>query len=105
MLQLTSKSLVSPLQTVITEINQKIGASGVVSQECKTVVAEYGQQILELLLVEVCVSVRFTFQHLLFLDITRFSPSFYFLQTNRAKICSRAGLCAFDGTHGVRLAY
>ncbi|XP_020099337.1 aspartic proteinase oryzasin-1-like [Ananas comosus] len=68
-------SLIAGPTTVITEINQKIGASGVVSQECKTVVAEYGQQILELLLVE----------------------------TNRAKICSRAGLCAFDGTHGVSI--
>lgn len=42
------------MQAIITEINEKIGATGVVSQECKTVVAQYGQQILDLLLAEVC---------------------------------------------------
>ncbi|KAH1200651.1 Aspartic proteinase A2 [Glycine max] len=59
--------------TVITMINHAIGASGVMSQECKTIVAEYGQTILDLLLAE----------------------------TQPKKICSRIGLCAFDGTHGV----
>ncbi|XP_072995082.1 aspartic proteinase oryzasin-1-like [Typha latifolia] len=68
-------SLIAGPTTIITEINQKIGASGIVSQECKTVVAEYGQQILELLLAE----------------------------TQPSKICSKIGLCAFDGTHGVSL--
>lgn len=34
-------------------INHAIGAAGVVSQECKAVVAQYGQSILELLLAEV----------------------------------------------------
>jgi len=34
-------------------INHAIGAAGVMSQECKTVVAEYGQTILNLLLAEV----------------------------------------------------
>ncbi|KAL5163645.1 Aspartic proteinase A2 [Glycine soja] len=63
---------VNPL-TVITMINHAIGASGVMSQECKTVVAEYGQTILDLLLSE----------------------------TQPKKICSRIGLCAFDGTRGV----
>jgi ribosomal protein S19E (S16A) len=43
------------MQAIITEINEKIGAAGVVSQECKTVVSQYGQQILDLLLAEVCV--------------------------------------------------
>lgn len=41
------------LQTVVTMINQAIGASGVVSQECKAVVQQYGQSILDLLLAEV----------------------------------------------------
>jgi len=41
------------MQAIITEINEKIGATGVVSQECKTVVSQYGQQILDLLLAEV----------------------------------------------------
>ena len=42
------------MQTIIAEINQKIGAAGVISQECKTVAAQYGEQILNLLLAEVC---------------------------------------------------
>jgi len=41
------------LKTVVTMINHAIGAAGVISQECKTVVAEYGQTILDLLLAEV----------------------------------------------------
>ncbi|THU62069.1 hypothetical protein C4D60_Mb01t01280 [Musa balbisiana] len=61
--------------TIIAEINQKIGASGVVSQECKAVVAQYGQQILKMLLSE----------------------------TEPAKICSQIGLCTFDGTRGVSI--
>ncbi|KRZ64810.1 Aspartic proteinase oryzasin-1, partial [Trichinella papuae] len=66
-------SLVAGPTTIIAEINQKIGASGVVSQECKAVVVQYGQQILDMLLSE----------------------------TQPAKICSQIGLCTFDGTHGV----
>ncbi|KAL5660313.1 hypothetical protein ACJX0J_027438, partial [Zea mays] len=65
--------LICSMQAIITEINEKIGAAGVVSQECKTVVSQYGQQILDLLLAE----------------------------TQPAKICSQVGLCTFDGTHGV----
>lgn len=41
-------------QTVVAEINHVIGAEGIVSMECKEVVAEYGEMILELLLLEVC---------------------------------------------------
>lgn len=41
------------LQTVVTLINEAIGATGVVSQECKAVVAQYGQTIMDLLLAEV----------------------------------------------------
>ena len=41
------------LKTVITTINHAIGASGVVSQECKAVVQQYGQNIIDLLLAEV----------------------------------------------------
>ncbi|CAL9754575.1 unnamed protein product [Musa acuminata subsp. burmannicoides] len=62
-------SLIAGPTTVITEINQKIGASGVVSQECKAVVAQYGQQILAKLM----------------------------SQTQPSKICSQVGLCTFDG--------
>uniref|UniRef100_A0A0E0JM18 Peptidase A1 domain-containing protein n=1 Tax=Oryza punctata TaxID=4537 RepID=A0A0E0JM18_ORYPU len=58
---------------IITQINEKIGATGVVSQECKEVVSQYGQQILDQLRAE----------------------------TKPAKVCSSVGLCTFDGTHGV----
>lgn len=34
-------------------INHAIGAVGVVSQECKTVVDQYGQKIMDMLLTEV----------------------------------------------------
>ncbi|XP_073007971.1 aspartic proteinase oryzasin-1-like [Typha latifolia] len=66
-------SLIAGPTTIITQINQQIGASGVVSQECKAIVAEYGQQILDLLLAE----------------------------SQPEKICSTIGLCTFDGTHVV----
>lgn len=41
------------MQTVVALINRAIGASGVVSQECKAVVNQYGQTILDLLFAEV----------------------------------------------------
>lgn len=44
---------VSYLQTIITELNHAIGASGIVSQECKTVVAQYGETIIERILAKV----------------------------------------------------
>lgn len=40
---------------MITQINHAIGASGVVSQECKTVVDQYGKIILEMLLAQVSI--------------------------------------------------
>ena len=39
-------------------INHAIGAAGVVSQQCKTVVDQYGQTILDLLLSEVSILIR-----------------------------------------------
>lgn len=41
------------LQSIITEVNHAIGATGVVSQECKTVVSQYGETIIEMLLAKV----------------------------------------------------
>lgn len=67
-------SLLAGPTTIITQINHAIGASGVVSQECKAVVAEYGKTILEMLLVE----------------------------AGPKKICSQIGLCFFDGTQDIR---
>ncbi|CAO2178893.1 unnamed protein product [Urochloa humidicola] len=66
-------SLLTGPTAIITQINEKIGAAGVVSQECKAVVSQYGQRIIDLLLAE----------------------------THPSKICSSVGLCTFDGAHGV----
>ncbi|KAK3433456.1 hypothetical protein EUGRSUZ_D01351 [Eucalyptus grandis] len=68
-------SLLAGPTTVITMINNAIGASGVASQECKAVVAQYGQTIMDLLLAEA-------------------SPK---------KICSQVGVCTFDGNRGVSM--
>ncbi|KAL4320856.1 hypothetical protein AHAS_Ahas14G0052300 [Arachis hypogaea] len=68
-------SLLAGPTAIITQINQAIGGSGVVSQQCKSVVEHYGQTILNLLLVE----------------------------ANPRKICSQIGLCTFDGSHGVSM--
>ncbi|XP_048141135.1 aspartic proteinase-like isoform X2 [Rhodamnia argentea] len=68
-------SLLAGPSTVIAMINHAIGASGVASQECKAVVAQYGQKIMDLLLAEA-------------------SPK---------KICSQVGLCTFDGNRGVSM--
>ena len=46
------------MQAIITQINEKIGAAGVVSQECKTVVSQYGEKILDQLLAEVCTFIK-----------------------------------------------
>ncbi|KAB2007209.1 hypothetical protein ES319_D10G012400v1 [Gossypium barbadense] len=45
-------SLLAGPTTVVTMINHAIGATGVVSQECKAVVQQYGQTIIDLLLAE-----------------------------------------------------
>lgn len=58
--------------SIITEVNHAIGASGVVGQECKTIVAEYGKTIIQMLL-------------------DKEGPR---------KICSQIGLCN-DGQKGV----
>ncbi|KAE8689695.1 Aspartic proteinase A2 [Hibiscus syriacus] len=68
-------SLLAGPTTVITMINQAIGAAGVANQECKAVVQQYGQTIIDLL-------------------VSGAQP---------VKICSKIGLCAFDGTHGVSM--
>lgn len=66
-------SLLAGPTTVIAQINQAIGASGVASQQCKNVVEQYGQTMIDLLVSEV-------------------SPK---------KVCSQIGACTYDGTHGV----
>ncbi|PIA28383.1 hypothetical protein AQUCO_07000011v1 [Aquilegia coerulea] len=66
-------SLLAGPTSIITEINQAIGAAGIVSQECKAVVSQYGEMMLNLLLTE----------------------------AQPKKICSQVGLCTFDGSRGV----
>lgn len=54
--------LISYFQTVVAQINHAIGASGIVSQECKTVVTEYGKTILDMLVAKVhilCFSIAY----------------------------------------------
>ncbi|CAL5344486.1 unnamed protein product [Camellia sinensis] len=68
-------SLLAGPTPVITMINHAIGASGVVSQQCKSVVEQYGQTIMDLLVAE----------------------------AQPEKICSQIGLCAFDGTQSVSM--
>ncbi|XVF81635.1 hypothetical protein PTKIN_Ptkin15bG0171000 [Pterospermum kingtungense] len=66
-------SLLAGPTTIITQINHAIGASGVISQECKAMVAEYGETILDMLISE----------------------------TQPQKICSQIGFCIFDGSRGI----
>ncbi|XP_007020768.2 PREDICTED: aspartic proteinase [Theobroma cacao] len=66
-------SLITGPTAIIAQVNHAIGASGVVSQECKTVVSQYGETIIDMLL-------------------SKDQP---------LKICSQIGLCTFDGTRGV----
>ncbi|XP_074276074.1 aspartic proteinase A1-like [Silene latifolia] len=68
-------SLLAGPTAVVAQINHVIGATGVASMECKTVVSQYGEQILALLQSEV-------------------QPQ---------KICSQIGLCSFDGKQGVSM--
>ncbi|CAL1412850.1 unnamed protein product [Linum trigynum] len=68
-------SLLAGPTTVVAMINKAIGASGVVSQQCKTVVSQYGQTILDLLMAE----------------------------AGPKKICSQIGLCTFDGIKSVSM--
>lgn len=57
---------------IITQINEAIGATGIISQECKTVVGQYGDLIIELLL-------------------EKLSPK---------KVCDQIGLCSAYGMEG-----
>ncbi|GAB4825172.1 hypothetical protein Ancab_008047 [Ancistrocladus abbreviatus] len=68
-------SLLAGPTTIVAQINHAIGASGVVSQECKAVVAQYGKEMLDMLVSE----------------------------AQPQKICSKIGLCTFDGKHGVSM--
>lgn len=49
------------LQTIITQVNHAIGAKGIVSQECKAVVSQYGEEIINMLLAKV--SAKLSLRH------------------------------------------
>ncbi|KAJ3676019.1 hypothetical protein LUZ60_003431 [Juncus effusus] len=66
-------SLLAGPTTIIAQLNDAIGAEGVISVECKEVVSEYGDMILEMLIA----------------------------QTQPQKVCNKIGLCVFDGSHSV----
>ncbi|CAL5341036.1 unnamed protein product [Camellia sinensis] len=66
-------SLLAGPTTVVTQINHAIGAEGVISMECKEIVADYGEQIWDLL-------------------ISGVQPD---------KICSQIGICMFNGAQYV----
>jgi len=66
-------SLLAGPTTIVAQVNHAIGAEGIISTECKEVVREYGEMILELLVA----------------------------QTRPQKVCMQIGLCVFDGTHSV----
>ncbi|KAI7752075.1 hypothetical protein M8C21_003757 [Ambrosia artemisiifolia] len=64
-------SLLAGPTAIINQINQAIGATGIVNQQCMTFVNRFGKTIIEMLLTE----------------------------TQPEKICSRMKLCSFDGSH------
>lgn len=66
-------SLLAGPTTIVAQVNHAIGAEGIISTECKEVVGEYGEMILELLI----------------------------SQTSPQKVCTQIGLCVFDGAHSV----
>ncbi|KAF7805785.1 aspartic proteinase A1 [Senna tora] len=68
-------SLLAGPTIVIAQINHAIGAAGVVSQECKALVTQYGKTILDMLINEAL-------------------PQ---------QICSQIGFCTFDGTRSVSM--
>ncbi|GKV38773.1 hypothetical protein SLEP1_g46647 [Rubroshorea leprosula] len=68
-------SLLAGPTAIIAEVNHAIGATGLVSQECKLVVSQYGETIIEMLLAK----------------------------DQPKKICSQIGLCTFDGSQGVSM--
>jgi phytepsin len=46
--------LESHVQAIVAQVNHAIGAEGIISTECKEVVSQYGEMILNLLIAQVC---------------------------------------------------
>ncbi|KAJ3694472.1 hypothetical protein LUZ60_009952 [Juncus effusus] len=68
-------SLIAGPTSVIAEINQQIGAAGVLSEQCKAVASQYGEMIIEKL-------------------VAKEDP---------AKVCASIGVCAYDGKRSVQM--
>ncbi|XP_059313378.1 cyprosin-like [Lycium ferocissimum] len=66
-------SLLAGPTTIVTQLNHAIGAEGIVSMECKTIVSQYGEMIWDLL-------------------VSGVRPD---------QVCSQAGLCYLDGAQHV----
>ncbi|CAH1422487.1 unnamed protein product [Lactuca virosa] len=60
-------SLLAGPTVVVTQINQAIGAHGLMSQECKTLVEQYGKSIIDMLLFKV--SMVSTLKHVDFVEL------------------------------------
>lgn len=82
--------------------------------ECKEVVKQYGELILELLVAQVCSLFFYSFividVWIIIVSPIRLSLFFYcdlnvfeWLQTRPDKVCSKIGLCIFDGARYVGL--
>ncbi|KAH9611733.1 hypothetical protein KSS87_004692, partial [Heliosperma pusillum] len=70
-------SLLAGPTTIISQINEAIGGSGVLNKECKAVVQQYGQTMIDLLISQASI-----------------------LATPK-KVCSQIGVCTFDGARSV----
>ncbi|AQK41995.1 Aspartic proteinase A1 [Zea mays] len=66
-------SLLAGPTAIIAQVNEAIGADGIISTECKEVVSQYGEMILDMLIA----------------------------QTDPQRVCSQVGLCVFDGARSV----
>jgi phytepsin len=90
------------VQVAIAQINEQIGAAGVVNQECKQVVAGYGLQIAGLLEAQVVRETDELCSYLVMSHVNNPASLVNIQQTPPSEVCSKVGLCAFDGTRGVR---
>ncbi|KAJ9560923.1 hypothetical protein OSB04_006083 [Centaurea solstitialis] len=91
-------SLLAGPTTVVAQINEAIGAAGVMSEQCKSLVDQYGKAIIEMLLSEVAelgsfyslVSESYCFSFPCAINGHLEQPE---------KVCSQMKLCTFDGSH------
>lgn len=86
----------------VAQINHAIGAEGIVSLECKTIVSDYASRIWDLLISGVWPAICFIFSlNFLFCLILHIEPKFCFftyLQLEPEKVCTQIGLCVFNNS-------